>query len=510
MNNEPEIPEIDFNPELFNNVYWHIEEALANNAIRFLFVYGGSSASKTFSVVQETIKWMLTGDSNNSLVLRKFATDIKDSIYADFKNIVTDWGLDSLFVFQQNFIKCKTGSYVRFRGLDDSEKVKGISNFKRVVLEEISQFDEADFKQVKKRLRGKLGQKIIGIFNPISEEHWLKKNVFDKEVFEEIFNENIQGKWINIPKNGKVANTVVLKTCYLDNIYIVGKWETIDGKKFQIGGFVDEHTIDDFEKDKIDDFDYYNIYGLGNWGRLRTGGEFWKEINANSHFKELKWNKDAALHITWDENVNPYLTCLVWQIVKIEDKNKNVTNYVRQIDELCLEDPRNRVKDVCAEFKRRYPCDDVPKLFIYGDRTSIKESTLKEKGENFFTEIKGHLRDYEPTLRMQSVNPSVISSGKFVNECYSGKTDGVVMEIGLNCKKSIHDYRYALEDSDGSLKKSKKTNPVTKVQYEEFGHPSDAKRYFIVMAFAAEYAKYQRSGKARKIITGKNVHKNSY
>jgi phage terminase large subunit len=499
--------EIDFNPELFNNVYWHIEEALSNDDIRFLYLFGGSSASKTFSVVQETIKWMLTGDANNSLILRKYATDIKDSIYADFKNIINDWGLNDLFVIQQNFIKCTTGSYVRFRGLDDSEKVKGISNFKRVILEEISQFEEVDLKQIRKRLRGKLGQKIIGIFNPISEEHWLKQKVFDVEVLQEVPT-NIQGKWINVPANGKPANTVILKTCYLDNIFIVGKWENGE----LVGGFVDQHTIDDFEKDKVNDFDYYNIYGLGNWGRLRTGGEFWKDINANQHFKNVTWDESAALHITWDENVNPYLTCLVWQIIKIElnDKDKNVINIVRQIDEICLEDPRNRVKHVCAEFKKRFPVSKTPKLFIYGDRTSIKESTTKEKGENFFTEIKACLREYEPTLRMQSVNPSVVISGQFVNECYAGRIANITMEVGLNCKKSIHDYRYALEDSDGSLKKSKKQHPVTKVQYEEFGHPSDAKRYFMTVAFASEYATYQRGGKAQRIKTGKNVHKNSY
>lgn len=487
-----EIPQIDFNPDLFNNVYFHIEEALANDAIRFLYLYGGSSASKTFSIVQETIKWMLTGDDNNSLVLRKFATDIRDSIYSDFKTVINDWGLQDLFIIQTNYIKCCSGSYVRFRGLDDSEKVKGISNFKRVVLEEISQFEETDLKQIRKRLRGKKGQKIIGIFNPVTEEHWLKNKIFDKEVLTPI-ESNITGKWIN-----ELGNTVILKVTYLDNKYVVGPH------------FYDEHTIADFERDRLNDWDYYNVYGLGNWGKLRTGGEFWKDINANRHFKALKWEDDLALHITWDENVNPYLTCLVWQIKKIENPDKSVTNYIRQIDEICLEDPINRVKHVCAEFKKRYPINRVPKLFIYGDRTSIKESTTKEKGENFFTDIKGQLRDYEPSLRMQSVNPSVIDSGRFVNKCYSGEIEGIDMAIGLNCKKSIYDYRYALEDSDGSLKKSKKTNSITKVSYEEFGHPSDAKRYFMVMAFASEYATFLRSGKKNTIRTGKNVHKNSY
>lgn len=495
-----EIPEIDFNPDLFNNVYWHIEEALANDAIRFLYLYGGSSASKSFSVVQETIKWMLTGDKNNTLVLRKFATDIRDSIYADFKNIIADWGLQDLFVCQTNFIKCVSGSYVRFRGLDDSEKVKGISNFKRIVLEEISQFDETDLKQIRKRLRGKAGQKIIGIFNPVSEEHWLKTKVFDLEELTEVPSD-ITGKWIN-----KKGNTVILKVTYLDNIFIVGKWR--DGKL--VGGFVDQHTIDDFEADKVRDFDYYNIYALGNWGKLRTGGEFWKDINANVHFvKDLPWDDETSLHITWDENVNPYLTCLVWQIVKFKE-NGEIIQEVRQIDEICLEDPRNRVKFVCAEFKKRYPKDRVPKLFIYGDRTSIKESTLKEKGENFFTDIKSLLKEYEPTLRMQSVNPNVIKSGQFVNSLYAGQNPLIRMRIGLKCKKSIYDYRYALEDSEGALSKKKIQHPVTKIPYEEFGHCSDAKRYFITVAFASEYQAFLQGGKRTIPRTGKSVSKNGY
>ena len=122
---------------------------------------------------------------------------------------------------------------MRFRGLDDSEKVKGISNFKRVILEEVSQFNEVDLKQIRKRLRGRANQQIIGIFNPISEEHWIKINVFDKENLTEITT-NISGKWIN-----SLGNTVILKTNYLDNKFIVG-----DGNG---GGYIDQHTIDDFE-----------------------------------------------------------------------------------------------------------------------------------------------------------------------------------------------------------------------------------------------------------------------
>lgn len=483
--------EIDLNPELFNNIYWHLEEAFDNTDIRFIWAYGGSSASKTFSVVQLLIKKMLEGPNENTLILRKFAVDIKDSIYSDFKNVINSWGLQDDFVIQQNYILCSSGSFVRFRGLDDSEKVKGISGFKRVVLEEISQFDEVDYKQIKKRLRGMSGQQIIGLFNPISEEHWIKVNVFDKEILTEVPT-NITGKWFNDKKN-----TVILKVTYLDNKYIVGPH------------FVDKHVIEDFEKDKETDYAYYMIYGLGNWGKLRTGGEFWKDFNQNIHIKSNKfingkfelYNPELPIHQTWDKNVNPYLTCLLWQI-----QGKKIW----QFDEICLEDPRNRVRHTCAEFKKRYPAHSVKGLFIYGDRTAIAEDTTKEKGENFYTDIHKELSEYNPKLRMQSVNPSVSQSGDFVNKCYSEKFEGIDPIIGENCKKSIYDYTYALEDSDGTIKKTKVKHPVTKVMYEEFGHCSDAKRYLFTVAFASEYDTFRKGRKGVRITMGKNASKNSY
>lgn len=473
----------DFNPELFNNVYWHLLRAFDNILIRYIWLFGGSSASKTFSVVQLQIIKMLEGKDENALILRKYAVDIKDSIFADFETIIADWNLKGYFIVQRNYIRCiATGSYVRFRGLDDSEKIKGISGFKRVILEEISQFDEVDLKQIRKRLRGKIGQQIICIFNPISEDHWIKKNIFDKETLIEK-ESDISGMWVN-----EQGNLIILKTNYLDNRYIVGP------------NFVDQHVIDDFEKDKVDDYNYYRIYGLGEWGKLRTGGEFWKHFNSTDNCKKIKWQEEYPIHLTWDENVNPYITCLVWQVIGKE---------AYQIDEICLEDPRNRVLDVCNEVKSRFPSDRVKGLFVYGDRTSIREDTKLEKGENFFTKIVQYLQIYSPNLRIQSANPSVVQSGNFINEIYAGRGE-VKVWIGDNCKRSIFDYQYALEDSDGTIKKSKKMNPVTKVSYEEFGHCSDAKRYFLTVCFAGEYQEYLRGGKKIEIRTGKNVSKNSW
>lgn len=514
---EKKIREFDFNPDLFNNLYWHLRQAFDNLLIRFIWVYGGSSASKTYSVVQLQIVKMLESKGENALVMRKYGTDILDSIYADFKNVITEWGLTHHFKIQQNYIECLlTGSYVRFRGLDDSEKVKGISQFKRIILEEVSQFDEADLKQIRKRLRGKIGQQIIGIFNPISEDHWIKTNVFDKEGIAELGmaterdtdiycahaddNIPISGMWVN-----DKGNLVVFKNNYIDNVFIVGRWKN----GVLVGGFVDQHTIDDFEKDKIDDNNYYQIYALGNWGKLRTGGEFLKEFKYSRHVTDvIGYNHKMPVHQSWDENVNPYLPCEIWQLYP-EDNNL-VHNGIPlkgrkvavQIDEIFLEDPFNRRHHVCNEFKRRYPVDVVQGLFVYGDRTSLKEDTAKEKGENFFTDLLKYQYAYHPGLRIQDVNPSVKKSGEFVDTCFAGTSDIAIL-INAKCKKSIADYQYALEDENGNIKKTLKKHPVTKVTYQEFGHATDTLRYIMTRAYAAEYAQYLAGGKGRPVKSGK-------
>jgi len=56
-----------------------------------------------------------------------------------------------------------------------------LESYKRLVLEEFSDFEEEDFNQLKLRLRGVVGQQFICMFNPISELHWIKKTIFDRE-----------------------------------------------------------------------------------------------------------------------------------------------------------------------------------------------------------------------------------------------------------------------------------------------------------------------------------------
>lgn len=459
---------LNFKENFFNKIFHEINDVFLNKNIRFCFIYGGSSASKTFSYVQRTIIYMLEGNDNNSLVFRKFSTDIDDSIFTDFKNIIDDWGLSQYFIIQKHFVKCKiTGSYTKFKGLDDPEKIKGLSGIKKICLEELSQFDFDDFKQVKKRLRGEENQQIFGIFNPVSEKSFIKNEIFDKDIWTKQ-NSGIQEKLIN-----EIGNSVILRTCYLDNTYIVGP------------EFVDQHTIDDFENDKKNDINYYNIYALGHWGKLRTGGEFFKKFKTDKHVRDIVYNENLPLHICFDENVLPYLTCNIFQF-----NNGKLS----QIDEVMLKDPLNTLKDTCEEVIRRYGKNNNG-LFVYGDATSRKSDGKLEKGMNFFLLVKGYLQQMKPNFRVPKSNPSVLMSRNFTNSIFNNEIEGISFEVNKECRNSIHDYEYCTEDENGGVNKRTIKDKVTGQTYQEFGHASDCLRYIVTVLFMNDYKIFIKGGK---------------
>src|SRR5579862_6632441 len=197
-----------------------------------------------------------------------------------------------------------------------------------------------------------------------------------------------------------------------------------------------------------------------------TGGEFYKCFDRTRSVAENKkangkpqlydWYK--ALHISFDFNVNPHMTCTVWQI----DGKKAV-----QVDEICLESPNNTTAAVCREFIRRYSNHEAG-LFIYGDPAGKHEDTRTEKGQNDFTIIMRELQRYDPKKRVQEKAPPVVMRGNFINTIFQSDYDGIEILIGSNCTKTIADYTYGKEASDGTKLKEKAVNPITNVSYEKY------------------------------------------
>jgi len=242
----------------------------------------------------------------------------------------------------------------------------------------------------------------------------------------------------------------------------------------------------------------------GNWdAQEKTGAEYLKEFDRDKHvIRNLLYNPELPLHLSFDENVNPHITCGVWQIVT----GKDGVRECRQIAEITPRPPVNTRANACRMVEKMFPAHKTG-MFIYGDATSQKGETGKEYGENFFTDIRAGLRKYNPAMRVPSKNPPVVAKGGFMDMILEKEYRKIRIRVDDNCEVSVNDYAYALEDAEGGISKKKVTNPDTKVQYEEHGHAIDQMTYFICQAFAGDFAFYQNGSQNPTYETGRDIGK---
>jgi len=244
----------------------------------------------------------------------------------------------------------------------------------------------------------------------------------------------------------------------------------------------------------------YMAFVEGDWNiSIKVGGEFYKCFELDSHVTNTEYNPNLPLHISWDDNVNPYLPCGIFQI---EGKE------LRMIDEITGVSPNNTVKSVCNEIIRKYN-GHKSGMFVYGDATANKEDTKLEKGYNFYRLIIENLRQFNPTSRVLSSNPSVVMRGNWINTIFEKNIGDVVVKIGANCKTTINDFVLLKEAADGTKLKEMETDPKTKVRYQKVGHFTDLFDYIMCSAFANEFEMYQRGNVVSSIKYGQK-HKPSH
>ena len=469
-------------------------------------MYGGSSSAKSFSAAQAFLLECIS-KGYNTIVFRKTGATIADSIYKTFQEAAKSLHIDTFFKFQENLIRCFNGSYIRFKGLDDPEKIKGLESYQYVFCEEISEFDESDLKQIRKRLRGRKGQKIVALFNPISEDHWIKKKIFDTETLTEVDNhlygklkDSVTGKilpkeysevgrkWVNSERTiynprKKTYEThrpdmVIIKSTYLNNFWVVG---SPDGTY----GFYDAQTIADFERDKERDYAYYLIYALGEWGTIRTGGEFFHAFDPAKHKGKCPYVK-APVHISIDNNVLPYISISFWQV-----ETGDITR-IRQIHEETPSDPFNTVTkaaEIAVEYLEGIGHDDM--VYLYGDVSTKAGNTIDDDKRSFFDKFKeGIDKRFRSEDRLPRSNPSVSMTGEFINAIYSGDIKDVSIMIDESCETSINDYITVKKDVNGAMLKQRVKDKITGQSYEKAGHLSDTKRYFVTEILKDRYTSF--------------------
>ena len=207
--------------------------------------YGGASSGKSFGILgQRTVRDVMTG-KRNYLIVRKTARTLRNSSFNEIRKCIVRMDLEKEFSINKTEMAIThkaSGCQVLFAGLDDVEKVKSITPqtgvLTDVIVEEATETDYNDYKQLQKRLRGgdeSIIKRITLIFNPILQDHW---------IYEEFF----LGKWDESKNYYGDDKQLILKTTYKDNRWL---------------------TPDDIAKlENETDRYYYEVYTLGNWGVL--------------------------------------------------------------------------------------------------------------------------------------------------------------------------------------------------------------------------------------------------
>ena len=229
---------VKISKEVFNERYI----PYLKSVIRTEIFFGGSSGGKTVFLAQRCVIDLLEG-GRNYLIIRNTAHTLRASVFNEVRKVIWRFSLEKLFKINitEMTITCANDYQIYFRGLDDTEKLKGIIPIKGVItdiwVEEATETKRDDIKQLNKRLRGKskVPKRITLSFNPIMRSHWIFKEFF--------------GGWIEGETEYHDDKLLILKTTYKDNLR-----------------FLEQDDIDELENEQ--DPYYRDVYTLGNWGVL--------------------------------------------------------------------------------------------------------------------------------------------------------------------------------------------------------------------------------------------------
>ena len=186
---------------IFNDAYYPL---LFDYSHRYEVYYGGAGSGKSFFIAQKLIA-KACASKRKVLIIRKYGTTLKDSVFDLVKETLAKWGLYGYANINLSTytITLPNGSVFLFKGMDDSEKIKSITDITDIWVEEGTELSEDEFTQLDLRLRALAGNlQLIISFNPVSKANWVYTRWFDEaaEVDE--------------------ATTHILKTTYKDNRFL--------------------------------------------------------------------------------------------------------------------------------------------------------------------------------------------------------------------------------------------------------------------------------------------------
>lgn len=272
-------------PEITNESFYQLH----NDKSRYLVLVGGGGSGKSVFAAQKVVRRVAGQKKHRILVVRKVAKTLRESCFALVRGVIADFGLTDMFRVNKTdmTIRHVNGNEIIFAGLDDVEKLKSIYNITGIWIEEASEIEDTDFRQLDIRLRGKSDtyKQIILSLNPVYHGHW-------------ILQEFVGPNWTAAKQNTTVHHSTFKDNRFLD-----------DEQKGVLEAFKD-----------VDEY-YYTVYCLGEPGVLgktifpaQIVSERIAHLRNTEPLKrgffafEYENDKVVEASITWVDDINGYIT----------------------------------------------------------------------------------------------------------------------------------------------------------------------------------------------------------
>lgn len=366
---------------------------LVDNQSRFLPIYGGAGSGKSVFASFKITKRTVSEKGHKFLCLRKVGATVKDSIFAEIQAQIIEMDLESEFIVnktEHSFLHIPTRNMILCKGLDDPAKVKSIKGISGMWLEEATEFEENDLDQLDLRIRGEKDNYVqyIITFNPIDENHWLKKRFFDK----------------------KDPSATTCHSTYKDNHFLT------DEDHNRLESLKDRNQL------------YYDVYCLGKWGVVTKSNKFFYAYSKDTHeIVSFKPNPHLPIMVSFDFNVEP-MTAVVSQ--KVDDMTVVI------FDE--LEVPEGSTEEMAELVKAKYR-DYLGNMDITGDATGRNREKVRRGNINSYMVIKEILELRDRNILVPSINPELKDSRVLCNSVLQHAN----VRITKNCEKSITDSIYS-------------------------------------------------------------------
>lgn len=403
---------------------------------------GGYGSGKTFCGSLLGILFCLKYPGVTGLVGAQTYTLLRDTTLKQYFEHLDNMGFRQGYHYDyqksEEILKFKNGSEILFRHLQEPNKLKSL-NLAFVELEEMSDTPESTFKMLISRLRQNIKPewrkngfkyRLFGHTNPESSKGWIYKYFVEEK-----------------PDNYRLIQAPTTQNKFLEPDYVESMKELYDEE-------------------------YYRINVLGEFGDY-TSGLVVKNFT-NDNIKELHYQPDLPLHLTFDFNVDP-MSCILAHVAD---------GKVFYFDEFILEN--TTTQGTMDEVLKKYPAHKS-EIIVNGDASGDNRSTQSEVSNYVIIRnaLKRHYPNNKIRFDLRPYNPPIKNRIASFNAMICNHNGERKIFIDKRCKwllYNIYNLKYKVGSDVVDVPTYSQIKTENNLKYLE--HPFDAASYLTEYYFS--------------------------